>query len=658
MDFLWEKERLQNNHSLPSYYELCLIVRDELHDSILEPFAGFFALLGIGHFFTPTGRYYWKVVLNNYKIFLCVCLGIWTDEAVEAYEIEEKSVNLSVDGRAFLYKNEETTLAEKYEEKKSNSSKNRNKNINNAVCEVSPLSRSSPSRRKLSAQVFGVTINRKNMTDSSDQSRTERNLPQKRSESEKQNMREVLPAIISVLICSRVILFQVVPSLVLFATVSMTLASFPLFIFNDFLVETLPPLIIYGVVNREMAIEKELQSFVALHLETKEVLSEAGTIRVLSEEYSWRLFVRGIILFWNESRLLQFIQSSLTLFFSFLLLIYTRELLVYLIVILGILFLFILSNSLVLLLYLGSSLDVKDSDFPGWLRVNHPIPMSSTAVASNYSERQRTFSGSLNPPSGTVHFVAREQKQIEEDLHYEDNNGLGDQKEVGHKLEVEPQVILQEVENELALPENPVEGNHESSYTSPVLKRSPSYQEEGEDMSSLDIDDFEFSDETPSIKEEEEQGAERDYPSVLSSRKLSVVASHKQHKTEELSLKRIYDEKEQSSDRNGKIESPIDRKSSDGQNHQSKISSTINNEVDASYSAVNNFPEKQEHRVTNPRIRTVEKISSPAHQVSDSEENSDSDDEQDDDLEEYMHAYLQTGEMDLESGFSTFSLKK
>jgi hypothetical protein len=65
MDSLWEKDRLQNNHSLPSYYDLSLIVRDELHDSILEPFTSFLALLGIGHFFTQTGRYYWKVVLNN-----------------------------------------------------------------------------------------------------------------------------------------------------------------------------------------------------------------------------------------------------------------------------------------------------------------------------------------------------------------------------------------------------------------------------------------------------------------------------------------------------------------------------------------------------------------------------------------------------------------
>jgi hypothetical protein len=371
MDSLWEKEHLENDHSLPSYYELCLIVRDELHDSILEPFSSIFALIGIGHFFTPTGRYYWKVVLNNYKIFLMVCLGIWTDEAVEAYGLEEKSINLSVDGRAFLYKSETTKTCKReiLEENKVDSK---------SSSRIELLS--SPSQ-KFSAQILGVDFPQ-SLKAGAEQNKSPKK--QSRSESEKRNMREVLPAIISVLICSRVILFQIVPSLVLFATVSMTLASFPLFIFNDFLIETLPPFMIYGEINREMAIERELKSFVALHPETKEVLSEAETIRVLSEDYSWRLSLRGIILFWNESRLLQFIKSSLTLFFALLLMIYTRDLLVYLIVILGILFLFFLSKSLVFLLYLGSSLDLKDTDFPAWLRSNRK--KRATAVVPEEAE--------------------------------------------------------------------------------------------------------------------------------------------------------------------------------------------------------------------------------------------------------------------------------
>jgi sugar lactone lactonase YvrE len=412
LDSLWEEERLQNDHSLPSYYEVCLIVRDELHDFILEPFAGFLALLGIGHFFTPTGRYYWKIVLNNYKIFLMVCLGIWTDDAVEAYGLEEKCKNLFVDGRAFLYPSESAKRDDRKEEMvdKQNSA--------GYTTEVKVLH--SPPGRKFSAQILGVTIlpNINTVTVEQENSPKKKKI---RSQSDIQNIREVLPAVISVLICSRVILFQIVPSLVLFATVSMTLASFPLFIFNDFLIETLPALIIYGQTNREMAIEKELESFVALHPETKEVLSEEETIRVLSEDYSWRLSLRGIILFWNESRLLQFIQSSLTLFFSFLLLIYTRDLLVYLIVILGILFWFLVTKSFVFLLYLGSSLDLKDSDFPKWLRPN-PKRSSATVIPETIEGDQINYT---SQPAGV---------QLDHSCREEEEEGEEDQSELGSQF--------------------------------------------------------------------------------------------------------------------------------------------------------------------------------------------------------------------------------
>jgi hypothetical protein len=278
---------------------------------------------------------------------LLVCLGVWTDEAVEAYDLIETSARLSVDGRAFL--------KPKVDKKEGASAK--------LMKNGSLLSQPN---RKFSAQFLGVAITLGDPQDSN--YKNKHKLPL--SQQHKQNFREVLPSIISVLICSRVILFQIVPSLVLFATISMTLASFPLFIFNEFLAETLPPIIVWGEINREMSIERELKSFIPLDPETRQALSEEETIRMLTEEYSWRLYLRGTTLFWNESRLLQFFHSSLALFFSFLLLIYNPDLLVFLVVILALLVPFILSKSLMLLLYLGNSLDMKDTDFPSWLMRN------------------------------------------------------------------------------------------------------------------------------------------------------------------------------------------------------------------------------------------------------------------------------------------------
>jgi hypothetical protein len=516
LDSLWEKERLQNTHSLPSYYELCLIVRDELHDYILEPFAGIFALLGVGHFFTPTGRYYWKVVLNNYKIFLCVCFGIWTDEAVEAYGLEETSLNLCVDGRAILYKSDETALSEKYEEKKSNkNSSNYNKN-KHSDSELLPLSRLSSSRGKLSAQVFGVSFSQRNLVSNDRNGQANHESAQNRTESEKQNIREVLPAVISVLICSRVILFQIVPSLVLFATVSMTLASFPLFIFNDFLIETLPALIIYGEINREMAVEKELQSFVALHPETKEVLSEVDTIKVLSEDYSWRLFLRGIILFWNESRLLQFIQSSLALFFSFMLLIYTRDLLVYLIVILGILFVFIVTKSLVFLLYLGSSLDLKDSDFPICLQPQKKQKNSIAVVATMNPEKGDEFAAGL-PPKAVPVENENEQNQYscqviineENKTNQSSNNSeWADQEEMDQQTKI-VSTMLNTEPRVAQVVEQPI----------PAVYRSRFYSEEEKEseLPSVDFDDWDLSEVSSSSSLSSHKMKERKGSTKLSS---------------------------------------------------------------------------------------------------------------------------------------------
>ena len=43
---------------------------------------------GIGHFATSLGRRMWVTVVRKYAIFVCVCLGIWTDEFFECYGLQ------------------------------------------------------------------------------------------------------------------------------------------------------------------------------------------------------------------------------------------------------------------------------------------------------------------------------------------------------------------------------------------------------------------------------------------------------------------------------------------------------------------------------------------------------------------------------------------
>ncbi len=83
---------------LPPYYRLCLMVQTELiaklklicyfrHISMV--FAFVIAFSGVGHLLTIVGRKYWGIVTWKYSLFACACVGLWTDEIYEAYEIEE-----------------------------------------------------------------------------------------------------------------------------------------------------------------------------------------------------------------------------------------------------------------------------------------------------------------------------------------------------------------------------------------------------------------------------------------------------------------------------------------------------------------------------------------------------------------------------------------
>ena len=82
---------------LPPYYLLCKKVQEELRSTIrivysLRPMATpasyLLAFSGVGHVFTAAGRSYLTIVRWKYFLFVCVCVGIWTDEIYQAYRIE------------------------------------------------------------------------------------------------------------------------------------------------------------------------------------------------------------------------------------------------------------------------------------------------------------------------------------------------------------------------------------------------------------------------------------------------------------------------------------------------------------------------------------------------------------------------------------------
>ena len=92
----WEQKMLVQ---LPTYAKLCENVKIELvtilkgyhHRLPHTAIAMVVASSGIGHFFTDEGRRCWYIVFRKFYVFLQVCIGMWTEEAFEAFELESIS---------------------------------------------------------------------------------------------------------------------------------------------------------------------------------------------------------------------------------------------------------------------------------------------------------------------------------------------------------------------------------------------------------------------------------------------------------------------------------------------------------------------------------------------------------------------------------------
>ena len=97
----WQEVVYQSDSvSLPPYYSLCRMEQQEMQlqinrmdiPSLLRSFLLSFSYIAIiasiGHLVTAVGRKNWMVVMKKYFLFSCICVGFWTDETYEAYELD------------------------------------------------------------------------------------------------------------------------------------------------------------------------------------------------------------------------------------------------------------------------------------------------------------------------------------------------------------------------------------------------------------------------------------------------------------------------------------------------------------------------------------------------------------------------------------------
>ena len=92
----WKRRR---RLGLPSYLDLCKLEYAELHqggtDSWLylccaswtSPVRAMLVVAGLGHLLTSVGRRAWYIVVWKYARFLLLCIGYWTDDVVQMYDL-------------------------------------------------------------------------------------------------------------------------------------------------------------------------------------------------------------------------------------------------------------------------------------------------------------------------------------------------------------------------------------------------------------------------------------------------------------------------------------------------------------------------------------------------------------------------------------------
>jgi hypothetical protein len=377
MDDLWERDQqlgmlvrqgstagldvLSTTTRFPSYYTVC---KEEWEEFVYRyhipgPIAFVLVFLSIGHPTTQIGRYYWKIALNNYKIFLFALLGIWTDECVQAYDLEalcnafisyyrqnkQKEVEIENIKRHLSREKmklkkekskEEQQQQQQGESNKSSSEKKTNEHM--PVVAVPIVDEVSVDKKEKNAEDEGMDDEEDELID---------------IQPPEPDIGNVLSNLICVLVGSRALLLMIVPSLVFFSTYCIIMAGSPLVVLNQYLKDNLDAFLVVGEENRKSALEDEMR-----FLNYK---SEADQ-QLLISKYSWRLKIRGWIAFWNDSRLLQFVNNSLMMLLPLMFLIYSPNVLNIILILLGSILPFVMTQSFIFLLYFGKAVDLTDDD--------------------------------------------------------------------------------------------------------------------------------------------------------------------------------------------------------------------------------------------------------------------------------------------------------
>ena len=263
------------SRSLPSYFTLCHLVHLDLKEFMIKFFLGhrryedffmsfislidnisfFLSYIPVGHIFSRTGRIIWLSCLEKFYIFSYVSVGIWTDRAVECFDLENL---ISIDDEL-----------DKKVRKEHQSSKTDNsaKNFNEADLDYD--------------DDYVPTNSEGNAASSSVDDKNDKS------------------GVIGDLIGPRAILLQIIPVLSIVSIYAISISSSPPYIASKKALKYFSPFLIRDSYDKAAEIE---------------MVEGEYTLSAKERGVSWTIQLRAIAYFFNESRIIQYLVNS----FSFM----------------------------------------------------------------------------------------------------------------------------------------------------------------------------------------------------------------------------------------------------------------------------------------------------------------------------------------------------
>jgi len=231
-------------------------------------------LTPIGHAYTKVGRTMWSIVIRKYWVFLKVCCGFWTDDALECYQLR----------RVHMLEIDEYIDLSLYDG---------DKKVSEQPLEVEPVDLSEDDLQASTAPLIsGDTTMQKQfsiLTSATEKDDDCINLDNYEATNEQEKLDLEMHECVQVVSGTRAIIIQMIPFLTLLSIFAVGLSHVPIYC-SQKASNYFPPFLITDAYSRGILLEKQ---------ETNHELS------VHKRGQIWVVWLKAMVIFVKDSRLVQ-----------------------------------------------------------------------------------------------------------------------------------------------------------------------------------------------------------------------------------------------------------------------------------------------------------------------------------------------------------------